>query len=57
MAYNIKRESKTNKDIDYNNSSRRLGLLGSLNLTLKPLPPPLLLPYQSSSGLKMLLNL
>ena len=43
MAYNIKKESKTNKDMNYNNSSRRFGLLGSLTLNLKPLPRPLLL--------------
>ena len=34
MTYNIKRKRKTNKDIGYNNSSRRLRPIGSRVMAL-----------------------
>ena len=34
MTYNIKKEKKTKKDIDYNNSSRRFRPLGSRVMAL-----------------------
>ena len=34
MTYNIKKKIKTNKDMDYNNSSRRFRQLGSRVMAL-----------------------